>query len=180
MKKILIIDDDRILTSHYEDALVCQSFDVTICHGISEAFRQDLVSYDLIVCDLMMPDDGFFENIGTHNNLTTGLRFIEQVRSDGCKVPCVILTHLNIRPLWNHVEESLAELIDVIIIRKSEFNPMEFSEAALGLIDKTAFETQSEAFGRRVLDAITLKAPIIPGFLTVDLKKLFGLSDRPG
>jgi len=177
VKNILLIDDDAIMTRHYRDALSSQSFSVTVCHNVSDAFQQNHSEFDLIVCDLMMPSDGFFENVGTNKNLITGLRFVEQIRSNGCDAPCVLLTNLNIEVVFDKVRKSLDNLEDVIIVRKSEFSPLEFSEAAMSLIDKKAFQEQSSALGKRIADSIILKAPVIPGFLTIDLKKLFGRTD---
>lgn len=176
MKKILLIDDDKILTGHYLEALRIQGFDVTICHTIKEAFKVDVLSFDLIICDLMMPSDGFFQNIGTRNNLITGLRFVEQNRSDGCKIPCVLLTNLNLQAILDGVKDSVDRMEDVIVMRKSEFDPLEFAATAMSLIDKTAFKRNSNEFRQRIVDSIILKAPIIPGFLTIDIKKLFGKS----
>lgn len=173
MKKIILIDDDIVLTSHYEEALKAQGFDVDVFHSVSQSINQDFGKYDLVVCDLMMPDDSFFGNIGTRDGLLTGLRMVDSIRADGNDVPCILLTNMNLPATLDRVSEEISTMKDVILMKKSEFNPAEFASIAMGLIDGSARAELSPDIRKRFSDSIILKAPIIPGFLTIDLKKLF-------
>ncbi len=174
MKKVLLIDDDKVLTRHYEEALGVQGFQVDVCSSVSDIMCLALSSYDLIVCDLMMPNDGFFANVGTNRNLITGLRVAEHIRGDPCDVPIVLLTNLNIDSVLDDVERSIEPLTDVVLMKKYDFNPVEFSQVALSLINREMAEYLPPALGRRLADSIIVRAPIIPGFVTLDLLKLFG------
>jgi len=173
MKKITLIDDDKILTRHYGEALIIQGFEVTVFHDVKTAISQDHSSCDLLVCDLMMPDDSYFSNIGTRKGLVTGLRLLESIRNDGCTTPCILLTNLNLPAVLEQVAYELEKMQDVILIRKSEFDPIEFAGVVLGLMNKSAWQSLAPGLGKRIIDSIIIKAPIIPGFLTIDLKKLF-------
>ena len=173
MKNIILIDDDAVLTAHYEEALKAQGFDVDVFHSVDESIDRDFGEYDLVVCDLMMPDDGFFGNVGTRDGLLTGVRMVDGIRSDGHEVPCILLTNMNLPATLDRVSDEISRMKDVILMKKSEFNPAEFASIAMGLIDGSAREELSPDLRKRFSDSIILKAPIIPGFLTIDLKKLF-------
>ena len=67
MTKILLIDDDLILTRHYSEALGVQGYETTIVSRTSEALTVDARKFSLVVCDLMIKDDGYFQAEGTKN-----------------------------------------------------------------------------------------------------------------
>lgn len=174
MKKIALIDDDEIHIRHYSEALTVQGFATTIINNVAEALRLNPTNFDLIVCDLMMPSDDFFQNQGTSRGLLTGLRIAQFFHAEDCKTPIVLLTNLNMQNILSDIEAEVQKMENVILMRKNEFNPIEFSQIALGLINGDYVSSLPPALGRRLADSIELKAPIIPGFLTLDLLKLLG------
>lgn len=174
MKKIALIDDDEVHIRHYSDALETQGFSTSIASNVGEALKLNYMDFDLVVCDLMMPSDDFFQNTETNRGLMTGLRIAEFFHSDGCLVPIVLLTNLNIPNVLDDVDVEVQKMQNVLVMRKTEFNPIEFAQVALDLIEGNRVSKLPPSLGTRLANSIEIKAPVIPGFLSVDLIKLAG------
>ena len=82
MKKILVIDDDKTIADYLKKYLEKNNFEVGVLYRSKEAIEfvnENLI--DLIVCDLMMPDE-------------SGLEFIERFRLAKNETPVIMLTAL--------------------------------------------------------------------------------------
>lgn len=55
MHKILLVDDDRELTSLLKELLEMEGFNVVIAHDGEQALQQIDASIDLLLLDVMMP-----------------------------------------------------------------------------------------------------------------------------
>lgn len=87
--KILIIEDDKILTDLLKDSVFkADEFEFTVIHSFNEArARAAQIKtlpglFDLIVLDLKLPDG-------------SGLDILKDLRSSGCEVPVIILSSKN-------------------------------------------------------------------------------------
>lgn len=64
MKNILVIDDDEIIQNVLEKVLVKEGYNVEVAQNGKEGLSKlDLMRYDLVVTDLMMPYANGFEII---------------------------------------------------------------------------------------------------------------------
>ncbi|OQA74242.1 MAG: Phosphate regulon transcriptional regulatory protein PhoB [bacterium ADurb.Bin243] len=87
--KILIIEDDKILTDLLKDSVFkADEFEFTVIHSFNEAVARagEIKSapglFDLIVLDLKLPGG-------------SGLDILKDLRSHGCEIPVIILSSKN-------------------------------------------------------------------------------------
>lgn len=75
MKKLLIIDDDKILAEMYETKFKIEWFDVRVCTEWLEALwiLSDF-NPDVILLDVMMPQMNWFEVLSTIKELASSLK----------------------------------------------------------------------------------------------------------
>lgn len=60
MTKILAVDDDKNILKLLKNALLKDGYEVTVKNNPAEVLSEDLMKYDLILLDVMMPEiDGF-------------------------------------------------------------------------------------------------------------------------
>jgi len=78
-KNILVIDDDAIACEFLQEALKRDGYDVTTFTSATEALKQDLSSYDLLMSDIRMPG-------------MDGLRFLEMVHKRWPDLPVILMT----------------------------------------------------------------------------------------
>ncbi len=84
-KKILIVDDDLVLSSMVSEILAEEGFDVAVEHeGESGLKRAEELHPDLVVLDVMMPKMG-------------GIAMLEHIRATawGVNIPAILLTNVN-------------------------------------------------------------------------------------
>jgi DNA-binding response OmpR family regulator len=81
--KILLLEDDKILSEIIEEYLVNSSYEVTICYSGYEA--EELAyekSFDLFLFDVNVPD-------------INGFTLLESIRKRGVNTPAIFITSLN-------------------------------------------------------------------------------------
>ena len=87
--KILVIDDDDDIRDMFEDLLSEEGYEVTTASGGQEGIDSFAAKpFELILCDLVMPDIG-------------GIEVLSKIRETS-KVPCIILSG-HITPHYHHL-----------------------------------------------------------------------------
>lgn len=83
LKKILIIEDDPLLTKMYRTKLESEGFEVNVAHDGIEGLAEAKNGADLIILDIMMPQ-------------LSGIDLLEKLRKTpkGKKIPVIVLTNL--------------------------------------------------------------------------------------
>lgn len=81
MSKILIVEDDRRIGDLLSKNLAQANYEVTWANNIREAKALNHQDFDLVVCDLLLPDGN-------------GLEFCKLIKSRHSQLPVVILTAL--------------------------------------------------------------------------------------
>jgi len=80
MKKILVVDDSPVVRSFHSNILKMSGFKADgACDGIEALEKSLTVAYDLILCDINMPN-------------MDGITFIQRYREIDENVPIIILT----------------------------------------------------------------------------------------
>jgi DNA-binding response OmpR family regulator len=78
--KLLLVEDDEIITELLVEALDAQNYEVDVAHDGLKAWKSlSSVDYDLLLLDLTMPE-------------VDGLTLCRQLRADGYQMPVIILT----------------------------------------------------------------------------------------
>ena len=78
--KILLVEDDRIITELLVEALNAQNYDIDVAHNGLEALKLiDTVDYDLLLLDLTIPE-------------VDGLTLCRRLRGEGYRRPVIMLT----------------------------------------------------------------------------------------
>ncbi len=78
-KNVLVIDDDAVACEFLQEALKIEGYDVTAFTSASEALKQDLSLYNLLMSDIRMPG-------------MDGLRFLELVHQQWPDLPVILMT----------------------------------------------------------------------------------------
>ncbi len=76
--KILLVEDDYSLRTGLTESLVSEGFDVTTAEHLTEAREKNILDFDLILLDWMLPDG-------------QGIDFLKEVKAQ-TKVPVIMLT----------------------------------------------------------------------------------------
>ncbi|SFO06865.1 envelope stress response regulator transcription factor CpxR [Xenorhabdus japonica] len=79
MHKILLVDDDRELTSLLKELLEMEGFNIVIAHNGEQALQCIDSSIDLLLLDIMMPRKN-------------GIETLKELRSQRHKIPVIMLT----------------------------------------------------------------------------------------
>lgn len=80
MKKILVIDDERSIRNALKDILEYEKYDVKLSEdGISGLKELESASFDLILCDIKMPE-------------MDGIEVLEKVRASHADIPVIMIT----------------------------------------------------------------------------------------
>ncbi len=80
MKKILVVDDSRVVRSFHMNILKASGFNADGAEDGMEALEKSLATpYDLILCDINMPN-------------MDGLTFIEKYREEEKETPIIIIS----------------------------------------------------------------------------------------
>ena len=120
MAKILIVEDDSLLSRMYQKIFESEKYDVVMAkdgqEGLDQARREKPV---LILLDIMMPR-------------MNGLQVLEKLKGDKetKEIPVVILTNL----AGEHDAERALSLGAVKYIIKSQYRPKEVEEMVRGII----------------------------------------------
>ena len=79
MKKALLLEDDSALSRGICLALKSDELQVDPCRLLSEARSRCVSDYALLILDINLPDG-------------SGLDYLQELRSEGCSVPVILLT----------------------------------------------------------------------------------------
>lgn len=173
-KQIAFIDDETTLTNYYLDALRSNGYG---CRHFKSpdscltAIRSGKV-YDLFITDLMMPSYGTYTKAETSDGLKTGSVFTLDLRRIVPEIPVIVITNLNVEPVFADVKSELADCPNVFVVRKAEFTPQILAESIHALLeDGLPLEKRTNVL-RRFWDSLLLE----PNFfgIGVKIKKLFG------
>jgi DNA-binding response OmpR family regulator len=78
--KLLLVEDDEIITELLVEALDAQNYEVDVAHDGLKAWKSlSSVDYDLLLLDLTMPE-------------VDGLTLCRRLRADGYQMPVIMLT----------------------------------------------------------------------------------------
>jgi len=76
--KILLVEDDYSLRTGLTESLVSEGFDITAAENLTDARAKNILDFDLILLDWMLPDG-------------QGIDFLKEVKAQ-TKVPVIMLT----------------------------------------------------------------------------------------
>lgn len=80
MKKILVIDDERSIRNALKDILEYEKYEIILAEdGISGLKELESATFDLLLCDIKMPE-------------MDGLEVLEKVKSDHPELPVIMIT----------------------------------------------------------------------------------------
>ena len=79
MKKALLLEDDSALSRGICLALKSKELQIDPCRLLSEARSRCVSDYALLILDINLPDG-------------SGLDYLQELRSEGCSVPVILLT----------------------------------------------------------------------------------------
>jgi len=125
-KKVLIVEDDKLLCDVYRDSLELEGIGVLTAESYNSAikiFNPDNIS--LLVLDIMLKNKNGFE-------LLRDLR----KRPNGDTVPTIIVTGMNTQDL-NMDKELMVSLNILGIYTKSQFSISQFSKVVKDLIGQS-------------------------------------------
>lgn len=124
MGKILIIEDDPLVSRMYDKVLSAEGFDVEIAKDGSEGIEKvKTVKPDLVFCDIMMPR-------------MNGIEVLEALKTDPetKDIPVVMLTNL---AGTQDAEATLAKGAYAYMV-KSEFKPKDVADKAKQILAELA------------------------------------------
>lgn len=174
MKRILLVDDERIYSRLYVKALESNGFVVTYCASPKSARKVAAEkSFDLFVIDLMMPSDGMFAKDITLGDLITGACLAKELADDNQNVPIIVFTAHHDPSLLDEVRGYLRACEKVIVLRKRKLNPDEFAKAVIELF----YPERKASHLRKFFDCIILQ-PNVLGF-GVDLQAIRKMFAKP-
>lgn len=163
MKNVAVIDDDNILRGYYVEAFKALGYEAAAFDGPSCIDPFTLEALDLLVIDLMMPKPKSWDNSPENNELLTGLYFCKKLRESGFDVPIVLFTSLNIKELIYRVSEDTKNLVNVIFVLKSDFEPTSFAQACDEILRTGTTAGMNASLGRRLARSIIVQ-PNVAGF----------------
>jgi len=124
---LLLIDDEKLVTSYYKRALEDAGFDIVHKYGSDSTFeliekqKPEIVG---IILDIMMVPGDRYKDDPTTEGLRTGYFIFQDITKIYPDVPIIILTNVsNIEAL--SVEFGIRNLL---IVRKIDYPPYEFVE----------------------------------------------------
>ena len=178
MPKVLIVDDEPIMRDLYEEGFKIQGYGVQTFDGPDQYDASSAPEFDLFVIDLMMPTPRRWSNSGDKVPFYTGLDFAKELRADDISTPIVIFSTTNVGKMIDYVEESIDDLENVLFIRKSEFEPIDFARVCIEILRTGTSSGLNAGLGRRLAKAMILQ-PNIAGFGCDCKKFLKGSSKSP-
>jgi len=104
-KKILLVEDDEVLSRMYEKRLMLEHADVMLAKNGREALEKlSEGEVDLMLLDLMMPD-------------MNGYEVIKKVREnpEQSKIPIIVLTNLDAHP--EYIEKATGSKVEEYLIK---------------------------------------------------------------
>ncbi len=79
MKKIICVEDDADIRELLQYALTSYGFSVTACESAAEFYSSFGSDYDLVLLDIMLPDED-------------GISILKKIRANNKKLPIILLT----------------------------------------------------------------------------------------
>ncbi len=171
-REIAFVDDDSTLTEYYLDALRGVGYEPSHFKSPDSCFTAINAGhrYELFVVDLMMPSYGKYTESQTCNGLKTGAVFTNELRFSDRETPIIMITHLNVEPVFAEVKEDLADLANVFVVRKATYTPAALAESVGALLEDGLAPERRSGILRRFWDSLLLE-PNLFG-MGVKLKEL--------
>ena len=138
---ILLVDDEGEYVENLIYELISLGMKVYFIPSVDDAIeyiKNNQSSLQAIVCDVMMPHGRAFAASATKDNRVTGLRFAEEIRAMGVKLPIVLMT--NLEPDRAPIEQVAEACAPCTIIRKRDKWSFEIAESIRDLVTKEANE----------------------------------------
>ena len=167
-KRIAFVDDDVTLTSYYVEALSSIGYEPTHFKSPDSCFSAIRAGsrYDLYIIDLMMPSYGTYTKKQTSNGLKTGAIFTKELREIDPETPIIVITNLNVEPVFLEVKKDLSEMPNVFVVQKAEFTPTRLSESVEALLETGVSPIVRAGILRRFWDSLLIQ----PNFMGVGIK----------
>ena len=125
--KILMIENSAYDMEVYAELLRDQ-YDLTFAWSIVQASEMQMVYFDLIILDVMMPPEDLFGLAETEKGLLTGLCFFDKFLK-GKFVPIIFMTAATGAVLAK-IEEHRRKFPQILaVMRKADMNPIDFKHA---------------------------------------------------
>lgn len=124
MAKVLIVEDDQILSDLYYNTFVFAGYDTHVAvNGLDGYEKAQQITPDIIFLDIMMPK-------------MNGLELIDKLKADEAtkKIPLVILSNFSDETL---AKEAMSKGALAYVI-KSEYEPKQVIELAKNWLSQTA------------------------------------------
>lgn len=174
---IAIIDDEPLQTGYYVSALEEVGYKVDQFRSPASCKTAIVkgASFDLILCDLMMPSRGTYSVEDTEDGLITGLLFTEDLRASLPETPIFLFTNLNVHAILSRISQRVGRLANVFLLPKASFTPDRMSEAVPAMLEDSIVPLKRRGILRRLFDSLILE----PNFfgMGVDLKKIAEAKD---
>jgi len=178
-KRIIIVDDDRVLTNRYQQRLVLAGFLVRPFFSVGtfmRAFRMGNLGADLYIIDVMMPGQDLYSEAKTDNGMNTGLCLASDIRDKDLETPIILFSNDTFDLVAPIAKKLALRLSNCYFVRKIDTPP----DALTDLVERYFATGSFEAAGqkppwfkrlfRRLFGSLLLQPNF--GGLGIDLKEL--------
>ena len=123
--KVLVVDDDRITTQYYVDALMESGFEIVVANSVERflEYRSSISQFAVIVMDVMMDPGKVFSFAESSDGMETGILLLRMLADFDYRGCVVALTNTR-RP--SAVKKIHA--LKVAYINKQDLPPFDFAD----------------------------------------------------
>jgi len=170
-KRIVIVDDDRLLTKAYVRALHLEGYDVRLVTSVSQCKKllqkKKRLKVDMFIVDLVMPPGKIFPRDECSDGTLTGLFLAHDLRKKYKSTPIVLYSFTSFRYATVQAKRVARILRRCAFVRKADYPPMRLVEFIRHYFERRRFPS---GILRRLVDSLIVE-PNIHG-VGIDLKKL--------
>jgi CheY-like chemotaxis protein len=140
-RKILFVEDDRFWARSYIAELQSAGFEVVYARNAGDAVKliEDVLDFDAVILDVMMPTPEGVPDSTTEEGLSTGLWVLECIQQYLVprRIAVWILTNRSLPTITERVEAMPAAVRELIVAnRKNEVSSMLVPPYLRGMIDR--------------------------------------------
>ncbi|PYJ58816.1 MAG: hypothetical protein DME24_14850 [Verrucomicrobia bacterium] len=170
-KRIVIVDDDRLLTEAYVRALHLEGYDVRLITSVSQCKKllqkKKHLRVDMFIVDLVMPPGKSFPGDECSGGTFTGLFLAHDLRKKYKSTPIVLYSFTSFRYVTAQAKRVAKILRRCAFVRKADYPPVKLVEFIGHYFERGRFPS---GILRRLVDSLVVE-PNVHG-VGIDLKKL--------